>query len=191
MPYRKNTFATGYYYHIFNRGVAGSNIFLNDSNYEYCLRLLEKYALKYMVQIVALCLMPNHYHLLLRQDGDLDISQFIQTTFNAYVQALNKQINRKGPLFEGRFKHVLVDKEEYLVHLCRYIHLNPVKAGLVRKPADWRYSDYTLWIGNEALMQNASFIQEHFENREAYAEFVEDTDMDDLTRDSLSRYFLE
>ncbi|MCD6334967.1 MAG: transposase [Candidatus Latescibacteria bacterium] len=66
--------------------------------------------------------MPNHYHFLLRQDGEVSLSRFINVAFNVYVQALNKQLERKGTLFEGRFKHVLVDKDEYILYLCRYIH---------------------------------------------------------------------
>jgi putative transposase len=142
MPYRKTNIATGNYYHVFNRGVNKQTIFFSDDNCRYSLRLIGKYAEKFSVQVVAYCLMPNHYHLLIRQDSDVPISKFIQGTFNSYVQALNKQQSRSGPLFEGRFKHVLVDRDEYLLHLMRYIHLNPVTANLTARPEDWPYSNY-------------------------------------------------
>jgi hypothetical protein len=93
--------------------------------------------------------------------------------FNAYVQAVNRQQSRQGILFEGRFKHVFVDKEEYLVHICSYIHLNPVKAGLVKNPEDWLYSNYLEWIGErggEIIDQN--FVIEWFDNPEEYRKFV-------------------
>ena len=83
-------------------------------------------AKKKLVDIVAWALMPNHYHFCLRQDTDRPISKFISVIFNAYVQAVNRQQNRAGTLFERRFRHVWVEQEEYLIHLCRYIHLNPV-----------------------------------------------------------------
>jgi putative transposase len=175
MPYRKNNLATDHYYHVYNRGISSGDIFFSKDNYYYCLKLLKKYTARYSIRVIAYCLMPNHYHLLLLQEGDHNISQYMQTVFNAYVQGLNRRIKRKGPLFQGRFKHVLVDKENYLIHLCRYIHLNPVPARLVEKPEDWLFSDYKEWIGiTEKPGRNESFIQEHFEKSENYRLFVED-----------------
>jgi putative transposase len=142
MPYRYNNISQGHYYHVFNRGVNKQTIFFSNDNYRYCLRLIGKYAEKFSIQVVTYCLMPNHYHLLIRQDGDVPISKFIQGIFNSYVQAVNKQQSRSGPLFEGRFKHVLVDRDEYLMHLMRYIHLNPVTANLAARSEDWPYSNY-------------------------------------------------
>ncbi len=92
MALRGNVFAQGHYYHIFNRGVNHQNIFYSDENYKYCLRLIKKYIKKYFMTIIAYCLMPNHYHFVIRQDSDIPISKFINTLFNAYVQALNKKI---------------------------------------------------------------------------------------------------
>jgi putative transposase len=79
----------------------------------------------------------NHYHFLLRQETEKSLSRFMQVVFNAYVQALNLQQRRSGALFEGRFRHARVNTWEYLVILCRYIHLNPVRAGLMTRPEDW------------------------------------------------------
>jgi REP element-mobilizing transposase RayT len=147
MPYRHDNIANGQYYHVFNRGVNRQNVFYSNENYFYCLRLISKNAGKFFMQVVAYCLMPNHYHFLIRQDGDVPISKFIQSIFNSYVQALNIQRGRTGTLFEGRFKHVLVNRDEYLMHLIRYIHLNPVTANLVKNPEDWPYSNYQEFIG--------------------------------------------
>jgi putative transposase len=80
--------------------------------------------------------MPSHYHFLLRPEEDGLLSRFIQRLFNSYTQAFNKQQGRSGTLFEGRAKSVRVDTDEYVLHLCRYIHLNPVRAGLVAHPAE-------------------------------------------------------
>ena len=175
MPYREDKFAPDQYYHIFNRGAGREQIFFNPDNYYHCLRLMRKYSLKYKVTFIAYCLMPNHYHFLIRQETDQPLSKFFNVLFNAYVQAINQQLGRKGTLFEGRFRHVRVDREEYLVHLCLYIHNNPVRANLVRAPEDWQYSDYLEWIGQKpGMFIDEHFIKERFSKPEEYRQFVLD-----------------
>jgi len=121
--------------------------------------------------------MPNHYHLLVRQDGEHLISRFIQSIFNSYVQALNKQIDRKGPLFEGRYKHILVDEDEYLMHLMRYIHRNPVEARLVSLPDNWIFSNYLEFIGQpKGRLVDLSIRDMYFNSADEYKEFVHDLD---------------
>jgi len=178
MPYRGDVFLAGGYYHIYNRGVDGGLIFFSPANYEYCLRLVKRYADKYGVTVIAYCLMPNHYHFLLRQEAETPILRFINVLFNAYVQAVNRQQHRRGPLFESRFKHVVVERESYLIHLCRYIHLNPVAAGLVRRPEYWLYSNYRDWIGmRQGTLKDDVFIREWFASPEDYRRFVLDGDV--------------
>jgi REP element-mobilizing transposase RayT len=163
MPQRGEVFAAGEYYHIYNRGAGRNSIFFTPANYEYCLRLVKRCLTQYAVTIIAYCLMPNHYHFLLRQDSDLLLSKFIGVLFNAYAQAVNKQQARSGSLFEGRFRHKHIEREEYLIHLCRYIHLNPVKAQLVQRPEDWPYSNYVDWIGlRSGALKDQTFIHAHF-----------------------------
>ena len=150
-------------------------IFFVEENYKYLTRLVERNFKKYGITIIAYCFMPNHYHFLLRLETELLLSKFINVLFNTYVQALNRQQNRTGALFEGRFKHILVDEWKYLIHLCRYIHLNPVKAGLVSTPEEWAYSNYKVWIGaRNGILKDDNFIQGYFESRERYSEFVND-----------------
>ena len=146
MPYRKNAFARGNIYHIYNRGIDGLQIFVAPENYEYLLRRAKRLLRELALTMLAYCLMSTHYHFVLRQDGDIPISRFVQRLFGAYTQVYNQQQGRSGPLFEGRFRHVRVDRDEYAVHLCRYVHLNPVKAGLVDRPEQWVYSNYLEWI---------------------------------------------
>jgi REP element-mobilizing transposase RayT len=175
MPQRGEVFAAGEYYHIYNRGAGRTPIFFTPANYEYCLRLVKRYLTHYAVTVIAYCLIPNHYHFLLRQDSDLPLSKFIGVLFNAYAQAVNKQQARSGSLFEGRFRHCWIDREEYLTHLCRYIHLNPVKAQLVRRPEDWPYSNYQDWLGlRSGVLKDQAFIQAHFLSGEVYRQFVAD-----------------
>jgi REP element-mobilizing transposase RayT len=175
MPRRGDAFAKGHYYHVYNRGAGRSSIFFADDQYDYCLDLVARYQKPYGVSIIAYCLMPNHYHFLLRQEADEPLSKFVSVVFNAYVQAMNRQHERTGTLFEGRFRHIRIDRDEYLIHLCRYIHLNPVKAKLVSLPEEWIYSNYPEWIGLRAeVLQDQEFIREHFPTTEAYRRFVED-----------------
>jgi REP element-mobilizing transposase RayT len=175
MPYRSDVFAPDHYYHIYNRAVDGAVLFFNPGNYEHCLRLVKRYQDKYGVSVIAYCLMPNHYHFLLRQETDVPLSRFINVLFNAYVQAVNRQQGRKGTLFEGRFKHVWVDQEEYLIHLCRYIHLNPLKASLVPRLEDWPYSNYLEWLGQRAgTLKDEAFVGDRFPTPASYRQFVAD-----------------
>ena len=150
---------------------------------------MRKYALKYKVTIIAYCLMPNHYHFLIRQETDKPLSKFINVLFNSYVQAINQQQGRTGTLFEGRFRHVRVDRDEYLVHLCRYIHNNPVKANLVKAPEDWSYSDYLEWIGQKpGMFIDEDFIKERFSKPEEYSQFVMDNLDEAQAWDKMDRY---
>ena len=192
MPQRGVVFAAGEYYHIYNRGAGRNPIFFTPANYEYCLHLVKRYLTQYAVTVIAYCLMPNHYHFLLRQESDLPLSKFIGVLFNAYAQAVNKQQTRSGSLFEGRFQHRRIDREEYLTHLCRYVHLNPVKARLVQRPEDWPYSNYQDWIGLRAgTLMNRLFIQDHFLSGEAYRQFVADWRDVERSQTKLHPYLLD
>jgi len=175
MPYRQNAFAAGNIYHVYNRGVGRMPIFAKPDNYVYLLRKVKRLLGELPITVLAYCLMPNHYHFVLRQDGDIPISTFIQRLFQTYTQAFNKQQGRKGPLFEGRFRHVHVDRDEYVIHLCRYVHLNPVAAGLVPDPAEWPYSNYLEWIeARPGTLVDRAFIRQFFPTPEAYIAFVRD-----------------
>ena len=136
--------------------------------------------------------MPNHYHFLIQQRSNKPLSSFVGSVFNAYVQAVNQQQNRKGPLLENRFKHVIVDKEEYLVHLCRYIHLNPVKAGLVSRPEYWPLSNYLEWINLRAgTLKDDAFIKVRCPKAVDYSEFVEDRQQMDEIKSLINEYVFE
>lgn len=160
-------------YHVYNRGAHRFPIFLCDENYYYCLRLLFKYATRYMVAVLGYCLMPNHFHLLLWQKTGGSISRFIQATFNAYSQAINKRTGHSGTLFQGKAKGLRVDSDHYALEVIRYIHLNPVAAGFVSDPADWEFSDYIQWIsGMSDGLTDLSLRKEYFDSGKDYARFV-------------------
>ncbi|MDO8579983.1 MAG: transposase, partial [Candidatus Omnitrophota bacterium] len=97
-----------------------------------------------LVEIIAYCLMPTHIHLVLKQLKDNGISHFMRNIQNSYTHYFNERYKRKGPLWIGRFKNVLVESDSQLLHLTRYVHLNPSTAGLTRNPLDWHssYGEY-------------------------------------------------
>lgn len=167
----------GYYYHIYNRGNNRQNIFLQDRDYIQLLGLFTKNKNNHSVSFIAYCLMPNHYHLILRQNGDQSLSRFIKSTFQSYVQSFNHRNLRTGKLFEGKTQGKLIDETEYLLHLCRYIHLNPVEAGFVHKADDWKYSNFLEFIGkrNEVLF-DPDFMETYAYEIANYREFVEEYD---------------
>ena len=155
---RRITFESGEYYHIYNRGVDKRTIFLDRRDFERFLYLLfacndtepllnsqfyyrgfasiEKYPRKrtQLVDILCFCLMPNHFHLILRQRVDSGISLFMQKLGTGYTMYFNIKYKRSGVLFQGVFKAIHIDREEYLTHLTRYIHLNPAE---LREP-QWK-----------------------------------------------------
>ncbi len=130
MPPREVTFVQDHYYHIYNRGVARQSIFRETDNYLFFLRRLKKCAHDLNVSVIAYCLLPNHYHLLVRQDGFEPAGLLPQRCCNSYAKAFNKRYGRTGALFEDRYQAIEVDSEAYLLQVCRYIHANPVRHGL-------------------------------------------------------------
>ena len=114
-----------YYYHIYNKGINGTNIFSNNENKSYFLKQLNNY-LKGKLSVYAYCLMDNHFHLIVKLNFDPEIvTQSFSNFFNAYAKAYNKQESRTGSLFEKHFKRIRLDNELYLKNLILYIHLNP------------------------------------------------------------------
>jgi len=119
--------------------------------------------------------MPNHYHFLLRQDGDQSAGLLPQRLFNSYTKAYNKRYDQSGTLFEGRYQAKEVGNENYLLHLCRYIHANPVKDALVSDLVDWEYSNYLEWIGErQGKLFDRDFVKEYFDAPQDYRNFVLD-----------------
>jgi REP element-mobilizing transposase RayT len=173
MARRKIQFLPGNYYHVYNRGANRELIFRNESNYHFLLRRVKENMGKFQICVLAYCLMPNHYHFLLRQEGDPTISAFMQAVFNSYTKAFNNAHQRTGTLFEGPFRATFVDQCAYLLHLCRYIHRNPLEAGLAAHPAEWPFSNYLEWIDKRpGSLVDRDFIREHFSSPGGYEEFV-------------------
>ena len=173
MPRPRPEFIPGNYYHIYNRGAHRYPIFRETSNYRFVLRKMKRYLRELQLTPIAYCLMPNHYHFVIRQDGEHRAGLLPQRIFNSYTKAYNKRYNHSGTLFQGDYQIIPVLEEDYLLHLCRYSHANPVKDGLVARLEDWPYSNYLEWVGlRNGTMVDREFVKMHFPNPGSYTEFV-------------------
>lgn len=142
------------YYHIFNQGNNGENIFIEDINYSYFLVLTKKY-IHPIASILSYCLLKNHFHFLL-QIKDIDdqklISKSFSNFFNAYSKSINKKYNRTGSLFRDRFKRIKVENEEYLKKLIIYINLNPIYHQFVTDLSQYKHSSYLALLSEKRTL---------------------------------------
>lgn len=173
MPRRKTQFVQGHYYHIYNRGAGRQSIFLKTENYRFVLQLVQCYLKPLQLSLLAYCFLPNHYHWLVRQDGEAKAGLLPQRVFNAYSKAFNNANNRSGTLFEDRFEAIHVETDAYLRHLARYIHANPVRHGIADSVDLWPYSNYHEWIGTRnGTLFDKEFVTAHFPIDGAYEAYV-------------------
>ncbi len=167
-------------YHVTSRGNEQKDIFKSQKDREKFLEYLESATDRYRAVIHAYCLMSNHYHLLLETPGG-NLSRIMRHINGAYTTYFNVKRKRAGHLLQGRYKAILVEFDEYAMELSRYIHLNPVRVGIVTRPEEYRWSSYRSYIGQEMAPNwlKAEMILEYFgkkpaEARKKYRAFVED-----------------
>ena len=129
------------WYHVMNRGRRGEEIFTGKNDYNAFIELLKELVEDYNVKIAAYCLMTNHYHLLV-QTPDANISRSMRHLNGVYTQRFNKTHLCDGQLFRGRYKSIIVDGDSYLLELLRYIHRNPLEAGIVEKLNKYSWSSH-------------------------------------------------
>jgi len=128
-----------------------------------------------IVRIVAYCLMPTHIHFILQPMIENGISIFVAKILNSYTRYFNLKHKRKGPLWESRTKKILIKTQEQLIHLTRYIHLNPVTGYLVERPQDWEFSSYLEYLNLIPNEEGICTFEDLLEiNSQTYREFVED-----------------
>jgi putative transposase len=136
----------GAHYHVTSRGVRQGVIFVDDRDRASLLAILTRALQICEAQIFAFCLMGNHCHLVLHT-RQANLSRLMHRVNSIYSLTFNRRHGRLGPAFEGRFKALHVDRDSYLLEVCRYVDLNPVRAGLVDSPAQWAWSSYRAHIG--------------------------------------------
>ncbi len=206
MPYRKTAIVSGEVYHIFNRGIAGAPIFSTTKDFLRFLDLINYYRFRDtpvsfsqfkkikkedrekilsnlvkennpQIEILAFCLMDNHFHFLLKQILDKGIAKFVSNLQNGYAKYFNVKTERYGPLFQPMFKSVRVVKNEQLLHVSRYIHLNPSTGYLVEikdlEEYPWTSLSSYLKENLEYPFVSTEFILE-FMSRKKYKEFIYD-----------------
>jgi REP element-mobilizing transposase RayT len=169
----------GAFYHVTSRGNEKRDIFKNRKDREKFLVYLQSSVERYGALIHAYCLMTNHYHLLLETPRG-NLSEIMQHINGAYTTYFNVKRKRTGHLFHGRYKAIVVDADEYALELSRYIHLNPVRAGMVREPQEHEWTSYKSYIGMAAGFEwlKTDFILNYFggnriECGRKYKQFVE------------------
>jgi len=138
----------GAVYHITSRGNAKQAIFLDEKDFADFLGVLCQVVKRYHFILHAYCLMNNHYHLLI-ETPEGNLSRGMRQLNGLYTQRFNQRHKRVGHLLQGRYKAILVDKDHYLLELCRYVVLNPVRAKIVKDPGDWKWSTYRATIGDD------------------------------------------
>ncbi len=195
MPSRFIPFVDNEYYHIFNRGVAKMPIYLNVFGYRQFLKTALYYQIEgpkprfsffkiqpvkldnreRLVDIICYCLMRNHFHFLLRQARDGGITEFMGKLSNSYTKYFNIKNKRIGPLLQGEFQAVHVESNEQLIHLSRYIHLNPLIGHTTTDLQTYRWSSYQDYIGIvKDNICSKEIILEQFKSKKDYKQFILD-----------------
>ena len=205
MGYRKTILATEEIYHVYNRGVEKRPLFLTKWDFNRFLELINYYRfvnspVKYSyfklfsgeerekifqelenasekwIDILAFILMPNHIHFLLKQLKDHGISKFMAKITNSFSHFFNVKQERVGHLFQGNFKAKRVESDEQLIHVSRYIHLNPVMAFLIKSDEleSYGYSSYPEYVGGKKGFCNTGSVLGYFKSSDDYKRFVKD-----------------
>ena len=180
-------FAPGSYYHIYNRGNGKMDIFLGDDDFRFFIFRLrqnlfpdEEHSGRITLlppqsfSLISYCLMPNHFHFLLRQERDIPTSKLLTKVCTSYSKYFNKKYERVGHLFQDQFKQILVDENSYLIWLSAYIHQNPKVSGLITNLADYKWSSYPDLVGlRDGGLCDKSIIMDQFKSPKDFEIFVE------------------
>lgn len=188
MPARSVVFVPDECYHVYNRGSEKRSIFQSDRDYKKFLHRAKENAEKYSISILCYCLMPNHFHFLLRQTTDLPITAFMNAVQLGHAKFFNTKYERVGPLYQGRFKAKPVTTDEYLLQLSAYIHKNPIASLLnsgnsmdsrnfLEHLQSYPYSSYREYLGFEPKpLSKPDMILAYFSQTQpklSYQAFVE------------------
>ena len=169
MIYQKDNF-----YHVINRGCNKQKIFFNDQDYKYLFKKMKQTRENYNIEVIAFCLMSNHYHLLLYQISEKPVSDWLKSLFSGYVQTINRKYKRTGTIFERSAKPKLITSDEYLVDVIHYIHSNPFKHKIVNNPEEWKFSSLNEYLGNKNGFVSKRVLESYFHEKWSYQESFQD-----------------
>jgi len=176
MPRIARIIAPGYPHHITQRGNNRAQVFFDDEDRQTYLDLLAKYVKKYSLQIWAWCLMDNHVHLLAVPGNESSLARGIGLTNMVYTQYLNRKLGQSGRIWQNRFFSCIVENDEYLWAVVRYIERNPLKVGLVERAEDYRWSSAKAHLTGAAdvLLSQPDWLEAAA--RKSYADFIRTED---------------
>ncbi len=174
---KQESFNPSHFYHIFNRGNNKENIFKSEANYSYFLQLVKKYLLS-VCDIYAYCLLPNHFHLIIKIKDDNELPENIRkkerklhqpfsNLFNAYTKAMNKKHQRTGSLFQEHLKRIKIDNEEYLQNLIVYVHTNPAHHS-ISNFENYMHSSYESFKSNKPTLLKRKEVLNLFDGVENF-----------------------
>ncbi|MDD2229724.1 MAG: transposase [Candidatus Cloacimonetes bacterium] len=174
MRIKSTDFIPANYYHIYNRAAQSLLLFKNAEDYQKCLSLMNRYMDSPDFSMVAFCLMPNHYHFFMHQNGECPIYMIMNKIWFSYSKYYNRKYGGKGSIFAGKTQHKHVDKDAYLLRLPAYIHQNPVTAELVSSPEQWEWSNYLEWVGlRDAQLCDFEIIRSYYDDESSYSEMMD------------------
>lgn len=150
MPRIARGIADHFVYHILNRGNGKQKVFYKERDYQSFIQLIKEAKERHPVQLFAYCLMPNHFHLLLKPLRGKDLSRFMQWLLTCHVRRYHSHYGTTGHVWQGRFKSFIVQEDDHLLTVMRYIEGNPVRAGLATSARDWVWSSHRETLGEKA-----------------------------------------
>lgn len=163
--------------HAYNRGLNRSQIFFREEDYEQFLAFVANALRAAEVSLLAFTLMPNHFHLVMRQFRAYAISRFMQEVSQRFVRRMNSRLARTGHLFDGRFKVGFVPDAPSLLRMSRYVHMNPVGAKLVKEPGDWKFSSSRAYAaGIKSCLSDSDLILSLVGGVDGYERFLREYD---------------
>ncbi|MBI2355779.1 MAG: transposase [Candidatus Doudnabacteria bacterium] len=179
-------FGAGAYYHIYNRGNAKNNIFIDPEDYKFFLLRLRQNLYPEdnptsrirklpanTFSLIAYCLMPNHFHILIKQNGNIPTSKLILKLCSSYSKYFNKKYDRVGHVFQDQFKQVLIDDDSYLLWLSAYIHQNPTVAGISKTPETYPWSSYMFYLKKDGYIScESDIILNQFKTIQEFPKFT-------------------
>jgi putative transposase len=149
MPRTARACMAGYCYHVLNRGNARSEVFHKPEDYAAFLRAIHAASVRLPMPLLGYCLMPNHFHLVVRPVGDGDLSRWMQWLMTTHVTRYLKHYGHSGHIWQGRFKAFPTQDDDHLITVVRYVERNPLRAGLVARAEEWPWSSLAATVGIE------------------------------------------